>query len=380
MSGIPRRINAAVGIRFGQTTMPNLPGDLSTVTELFDTIPTARGGSAEIGGVWATDRNALIDEVTSQIVAFQTVNARPVIDGVIDPGGGTLNLMNQLASAPGPTPGGGITATVEPAPDGLDESPAAMGIFVANPSQLVGTAPFDPLVVRSEYKRKLVSVTGCSIKWFGVVFSSPGGQITGSVPHINFTPTPIQGHYYDNNYESFTGWGGLWRDYTHVIGSQVAASNMDQILVIPMYKTSQSANLGDFLQNWKEVVSAVVTAACNAFDPYFLRDTFQFDYMYSSSFSNGYVAHNNFNTKAVNAADMTYRLYDLDGVAGGSHWVPPNGLVYRNRPSPTKANPMGNIWYVGGRWSSKFAPIYPGGINSHAACRNHLLYPAMLIP
>jgi hypothetical protein len=361
--------------------MPNLPGDLTTVTELFDQISVSRGGSAEIGGVWATDRNALIAEVTAQIVTFQTVNGRPVIDGVIDPNGGTLNAMNQLASAPGPGPVGGVSASVEPAPDGLNEAPGLMGIYVANPAQLTGTAPFDPIVVNAEYTRKLVSVTGSSIKWFGVVFPSPGGAITGSVPHINFTPTPIQGHYYDNTYETFTGWGGLWRDYTHVIGSQVAAAGVDHILVIPFYKTSQSANLGSFTQNWKEVVSAVITAAANSIDPLYLRDTFTFDYICSSSFSNGWVAHNQFATKGTDTNSLTYRIYDLDGAAGGSHWVPPNGIIYRNQSPPTRANPTGNIWYVGNRWSSQFKPIYGGGyVNGHAASRNHLLYPGLLLP
>src|SRR5215471_18403677 len=93
--------------------MPNLPKDLNTVTDIFDRIPVAKGGSAEIGGVWATDRNLLISEVTAQIITFQTTNARPMVDGVIDPGGGSLRLMNQLAAD---RPVGSIIATVMQAP------------------------------------------------------------------------------------------------------------------------------------------------------------------------------------------------------------------------------------------------------------------------
>src|SRR3954464_10992170 len=93
--------------------MANLPKDLDTVTEIFDRIPVSKGGTAEIGGLWATDRNLLIGEVTGQIIKFQTVNARPAVDGVIDPGGGTLKLMNQLAADP---PAGSVTAMVMPAP------------------------------------------------------------------------------------------------------------------------------------------------------------------------------------------------------------------------------------------------------------------------
>jgi hypothetical protein len=79
-----------LGVRNGLAQMQNNPKDLATVTDLFDRIHVAQGGSAEIGGVWASERNALIAEVAAQIVSFQTVNKRPVIDGVIDPGGGTL--------------------------------------------------------------------------------------------------------------------------------------------------------------------------------------------------------------------------------------------------------------------------------------------------
>src|SRR5262245_60066120 len=94
MASVSVSISAPVGIRNGQTVMPNQTRDLNTVTGLLDRIPVSKGGSAEIGGVWSTDRNALITEIAAQITVFQTVNQRKVIDGVIDPRGGTLQLMN----------------------------------------------------------------------------------------------------------------------------------------------------------------------------------------------------------------------------------------------------------------------------------------------
>jgi hypothetical protein len=261
---------------------------------------------------------------------------------------------------------------VESAPDGLVEI-AAAGNNVAIVDQLPGLKAFDPIVVGYEYIRKLVRVEGSSIKWFGVVFRTTSGSLTGGIPHINFTPTPIQGGYQDATYDSFGGWANLWRDYTDVIGFQMAASGVNQILVIPFYKTSQQQNLGDFLSNWKEVVAEVIKAAIFSIDIFFLRDGYTFDQIVTSSFSNGWVAHKQFNEKATGAASMTKLIIDLDGQAGGSHWVPSNGVVYRNRP-PAGVNPAGNIWYVGGRWSSKFAGLYGGQLNTHAACRNHLLY------
>lgn len=373
MALVSRSIASPVGIRNGQVMMPNLAKDLNTVTDLFDRIPVAKGGSAEIGGVWAADRNALIGEVTTQIVGFQTTNGRPVIDGVIDPGGGTLKLMNQLAAD---QPAGAITATVATAPE--NEKVGPRGTFVADVNLMPGFRPIEPMVVNAEFVRQLVRVEGCSINWYGVVIpASCQGQ--GAMPHINFTPTPAQGGYYDPGYDSFTSWGQLWIDYTSVIGDQVAASGANQILVIPFYKNSQPTNLGDFMINWREVIGQVITAALISYDPMMLRTDFTFDRIVSSSFSNGYVAHNTFNAQAVGAATMTDFIFDLDGQAGGSHWRPPNGVIYQNRPSPVKNNPVGNVWYVGGRWGSGFAKLYNGSLNTHAACRNHLLYHGLFL-
>lgn len=372
MASVSVAISAPVGIRNGQQVMPNQPRDLATVTDLLDRIPVSRGGSAEIGGVWASERNALIAEVAAQITIFQTTNRLTVIDGVLDPGGGTLKLMNQLASEPAPAT---ITATRVPAPGGLAEDFAG-GVSVVEVTSIGGQGPLVPTWIDTTYDRRLIRVDGTSISWFGVVVPkhSDGGSF-GRIPHINFTPTPIQGGYADATYDSFAGWDNLWRDYTSVIGGQLAASGADQILVIPFYRTSQAGNLGDFLLNWKAAVSAAVTAAIDSIDPLYLRDTYTFDRIVTSSFSNGYVAHQGFHTKAAGAAEMTDVLFDLDGQAGGSTWRPAKGVIYLNR-APGPINPVGGRhWYVGGRWQQKFAPLYGGGaVNGHAASRNHLLY------
>jgi hypothetical protein len=368
MARVARSVASPVGIRNAQVMMPNLPKDLDTVTDIFDRIPIVKGGSAEIGGVWATDRNLLIAEVTAQIITFQTTNNRPVIDGVIDPGGGTLKLMNQLAADP---PAGAIIATVMTAPATETIGPA--GMSVADVNMLAGFRTIEPMGVNTDLVRKLVRVDNSSINWYGVVIPR-GSQGQGAVPHINFTPTPDQGHYYDPGYDSFASWGKLWEDYTWVIGGQVAASGANQILVIPFYKNAQTKDLGDFLTNWQEVVAQVITAALISYDPMILRTDFSFSRIVSSSFSNGFVAHMTFNSKGVGAATMTDYVFDLDGAAGGSHWTPPNGVIYRNQKSPVNSNPVGNVWYVGGRWGAGFSKIYNGNLNTHAACRNHLLY------
>ena len=112
MASIFRGISAPVGIRNGLTMLPNTPADLAIITDLFDRIPTLQGGTAQTAGNWNTDRNLLIAEVTAQIFTFQTINRRPKIDSAIDPNGGSIKLMNQLAHDPsGPTPTGSISAT-----------------------------------------------------------------------------------------------------------------------------------------------------------------------------------------------------------------------------------------------------------------------------
>jgi hypothetical protein len=365
-------ITAAVGIRNGQDMMPNTRGDLQTVTGLFDRIPVRNGGSAEIGGVWATDRDALIQEVTAQIVTFQTVNNLAVIDGVIDRSGNTIRLMNQLAADPPPQPSGGSAATVVDPPGGFSESAAGAQMVVVDVNSMAGLRPLRSANASATYTRHLVRVDNSSIKWFGVVvpLSSTG---MNSVVHLNFTPTPIQGHYYDSNYESFAGWAQLWEDYTELMGGQMAACGVDQIMVIPIYRTSQAKNLGNFLSNWKDVVSSVVTAVLNYLDPLQLRDTFTVGHIVSSSFSNGFVAHQQFYGQAAGAAAATDVLFDLDGQAGGSNWRPSAGIIYMNRTAPSRTNPAGNIWYVGGRWDN-FAKFYGGNLNTHACCRNHLLF------
>jgi hypothetical protein len=193
------------------------------------------------------------------------------------------------------------------------------------------------------------------------------------VPHINFTPTPIQGGYQDGSYDSFGGWDNLWRDYTAVIGGQVALSGADQILVLPFYRTAQANNLGDFLLNWKETVTEVLTAAIDSIDATALRDRYTFERIVTSSFSNGYVAHQQFQAKGAGVSEATDVIFDLDGQAGGSVWRPAKGVIYLNRPAGPVNPVAGRQWYVGGRWE-KFAPFYGGSVNGHAASRNHLLY------
>ncbi|GLS21818.1 hypothetical protein GCM10007874_48350 [Labrys miyagiensis] len=365
-------IGAAVGLRNGVQPMPNRNIDLATISDLLDRIPTASGGTADSPGAWPIDRDSLISEIAGQINTFQTTNDMASADSVVDPGGGTLRLMNQLAADP-PLgarvydPGGGL----------LVDNVASVPFFAAV-SSMPGRAPLIPMSQPTVYSRRLVAVTGTSIKWFGVLVPASVVLTIGSAsPHLFFTPTPIQGGYTDGNYDSFAGWTKLWDDYTDRIGGLISAAGVNQVLVIPFYKTSQGYNLGSFCDDWSDVVSAVVTAAMNDINPYALRDTFVFSSIYTSSFSNGVNAHRSFQTRGVGTDNMTARIFDLDGVAqtGGSTWRPAKGIIYQNRPSPSGDNPMGSSWYVGGRWAN-FDAVVPNVSTrySHWACSAYLLY------
>jgi hypothetical protein len=352
-------ITQAVGIRNGLMMMPNNQSDLRTLTGLLDRIPLTNGGTAATPRLWSVDRTMLIGQVTAAILAFQAVNRRPVIDGVADPGGGTIRLMNQLA-APGP-----VTAMV------VRGDVNSQLWVVAEPSSLPGTGPLRPRDISPRLTRKLVNVSGSSIKWFGVVVPQNGsGGILGGAPHLFFTPSPWQGGYQDNT--QFTQWNNLWDKYTSVIGSQLVVSGVPQILVIPFYKNSQAGNLGGFLINWREVISAVITAAVDSINPLFLRDRFEFDRIYSSSFSNGIITLQNFSTRGTGADSMTRISFDLDGQASGSHWRPNNGVIYRNTHAPRGIKPVGFDWYVGGRFA-QIRPRYPEA-NDHNLCPFLLLH------
>jgi hypothetical protein len=245
---------------------------------------------------------------------------------------------------------------------------------VVDPVSVAGTDPLQPKDLLPDLNRFLVSEECSAIKWFGVVVPlNQTGGVAGGVPHIFFTPSPGQHPCFDFNYDQFlnTSWTELWDKYTSAIGSQISDSHAAQTLVIPIYKNAQAANLEDFLTNWQAAVSAVVTAAINALDPLFLCDTYTFDSIFSSSFSNGIVTLQNFHTQGSGVASMCTMSFNLDGQASGSTWNPTPAVVYRNTGAPGWGNPDGMNFFVGGRWA-QIRPSYPGA-SDHNLCSFLLL-------
>lgn len=364
-------IGAAVGKRNLKVALPNRPQDLAIIADLFDRIPSRSGGTSDVAGQWPADQPGLSAQITAQITTFQSLHRSLTADSAIDPGGSTLRLMNQLAADP--PLGATVVNTKDPALENdIVESP-----YMASIASMPGSKPLEPVQMVAAYSRRLVKVSGSSIKWFGVVLPDKIAASPSSAPPlVFFTPTPIQGGYHDNTYDSFDGWLQLWLDYTSRIGGLLSAAGTSQILVLPFYKTSQSSHLGTFLKNWREVIGAVVTAAVNDINPYALRTNYSFDRLYSASFSNGLLAHFVFNSQGTGVRNMTSLVFDLDGQAmtGGAVWKPTNGVIYANKGAPPGGNPHGTHWYVGGRWSA-FDNVQPQTSRfSHHACSQFLLF------
>jgi hypothetical protein len=373
-------ISDAVGIRNGVRPCTNAQGDLEKIRDLFDAIPTEAGGTRDTDIEWSPDRTTLIGQIANQIGIFQGIQPGLAQDGAIDKNGNTLRRMNAIVA----WLGGGvrvISATVE-----RDVAPYAdfgqnVSFTAIDPFSMPGTGPLRIEQHSWSYLRRLVRVENCSIKWFGVLFNVSGDTVQfGSVPHIYFTPHPAQGHYDDSGYDSFKSWHKLWHDYTQAPGRQIVTADKDQVLVVPFYTNAQHvAGLGDFLQNWQEAVTAVVTAAIDSIDPTALRNRFEFKEIYSTSFSDGWISHNRFHTQGVGVEQMTTRIIDLDGQAAKppSLWRPANGIIYLDQPPPHGINPRANEWYVGGRWTPEIKRDDWHPFTGHAACSSYLLYHGM---
>lgn len=368
MAKLAVKLAAAVGRRWGYGPVANQAQDVATVVDLFDRIVSAFGGTSDVPGLWPTDQKTLVDGLAQLIGAFQSLHGLPVVDSVIDPYGKTLQVLNQLAVDP---PIGTFLASFP----GYETDFVDGTRNIAEPASLPGNKPLQPSKVSIEYSRRLVGVTGSSVKWFGVAMPQDiKATLATAQPHIFFTPTPEQGGYRDDQYDNLGGWAGLWHDYTDAICTQIGAAGVNQILVMPIYKRSQKFDLGVFLTHWQEVVSKVVTQAVNDINPYYLPGPFTFGSIVSSSFSNGAAAHRNFHDKAAGAMGMTSVLFDLDGQASteGANWRPAKGVIYRN-VYPGGANPLGRTFHVGLRWAEFDKVGDSASAHPHYACSQHLL-------
>lgn len=359
------QLNAAVGLRWGYSPVANQAQDVASVIGLFDRVLSSVGGTSDIPGTWPTDPYTLITGLADLIRAFQARHKLPVIDSVIDPYGKTLKLLNQLA----------VDATnslfIGETP-GFETNNISASVDFADPASLPGSKPLVAVTAQVNYSRRLVGVLGCSIKWFGVLLPSHVDFTTDTVqPLIFFTPSPLQGKYYDGDYESFKTWTKLWNGYTEKIGGLMCAAGVKQVLVIPFYRTRQRFDLGDFLLQWKDIVSMVVTAAVSDIHPYALGAPFAFDSIVTCNFSNGAAPHRNFQEQGAGVGNATSVLFDLDGRASyeGANWSPAGGIAYRNQ-TPGPVNPTANTFYVGGRFANFGAEHVT---MAHRSCNRFLL-------
>jgi peptidoglycan hydrolase-like protein with peptidoglycan-binding domain len=202
----------------------NHEADVIAVKDAFNAIPAELGAPSETLALDGDVTQELIDA----IVNFQSFHNLPSVDGLINPNQAThkrINLVLEHLATPSPT------ATVTPLPASLPMSVGPLTNTVAEPASLPGLASLQKQVVNFQYERRLMHTNESSINWFGVVLPSPlpsDGSL--GIPHVFFTPTPIQGGYIDSDYSNFTGWHKLWDDYSSVIGFQLIASGVRQVL------------------------------------------------------------------------------------------------------------------------------------------------------
>jgi hypothetical protein len=102
-------ISASVGVRNGIQCY-NVVADQQTIQRLLDQIPAASGGSVDSSDWTPAQPKVCARDLQQAILSFQNVNRSQLPyapDGHVDPGGGTIQLMNRLAdNAAGSGPGG----------------------------------------------------------------------------------------------------------------------------------------------------------------------------------------------------------------------------------------------------------------------------------
>ncbi len=246
-----------------------------------------------------------------------------------------------------------------------------------DPTSVAGLGKLRYIARPVKFVRRLYKVQGLSIKWFAVVV--PDGLFLEPSPHVYFIPSPEQGKADDGSYDQFAGaWRStLYVDYTKFVGAQVAnAREAQQVLVIPFYRNSQRQNLGDFNQYWQPVITQLLTDAIFKKDVLIIRkNEVSFDSIYTSSFSNGWVTHQHFQQSGKSVADLTIKLFDLDGVQAGSSWAPAKSIIYKNRPPPGPSNPVGNTYFLDKRWGNiQSLTIRHSTINFHWMVNQFMLF------
>jgi hypothetical protein len=335
-----------VGIRNGQTPMPNEKKDLDKVTDLFDRISFAQGGSMEIGGLWATERSALILEVTAQIVTFQTRNGL-VVDGVIDQTGDTLKLLNQLARPPR------FTVTIRSgSPELYDTTISDSKDWFVVPPTVPGKKPMDFVQEHVRHNFRIYRVDGLErIHWFSVV--TPVGRV-GPKPTCVFFFLPDVGQestagFSESEYEAMapgSRWEGVLRAYSQVMGSQMIASDPENlVLIIPLRPMSVDIKheLGDLNDHWKTVGELLATDAVMQEDPFAIRtDALSLNSVITASYSSGLNVHANFVKNARGLDAVREASIEIDGDAS---WSAPRSMVFKE----DHPNHGGN-YFTRGRW------------------------------
>jgi hypothetical protein len=242
-----------------------------------------------------------------------------------------------------------------------------------------GAAPLRFKAQHLEFECLLYKLQGIDVQWIGIVL--PDDLTMEPIPHIFFHPTAQQAGILDVDYAAFSGgWAHVWQAYCKWMGAQIAAADrMQQALILPLYRSAQARDLGNFNRYWKPVLLELLDDAFGAHAPFAIYGPeVSFSKICTSSFSVGIVAHMHFHSRGADVVNMTDKAFDLDGKFGRGHWAmwrSQKAIIYQDRPVEGP-NPQGNVYRLGDRWSNAFRLLSRGSRHqdTHWLTAQYMLY------
>ncbi len=269
-------ISGPVGIRNRTQQVANAVVDQAKIIELLSLIDPSDGGKR---GVWTPPPlpgQPCPPQLADAIRVFQELwRARGElrgVDGVVDPGGGTLRKLDALAS-------GRLVG-----PSGVD--PSLIRFRQTNPERLTGVHDvrqmvISPLSIGGLFQE--IAQTGSireflfemrkdgEVYWIGAAV--PQGTTDFSKVQVFFHPTVVQAgvvHAAEGDYPAFGGgWSGKLQRYVSMQGGQLAGARATPLIVpfMTMAATSGRAPAYMFATRSSETLNAIMTAVRDAAMP-----------------------------------------------------------------------------------------------------------------
>jgi hypothetical protein len=151
-------------------------------------------------------------------------------------------------------------------------------------------------------------------------FKEKRAPINIDTVHIFFHPIAEQARdgngnlaYLPKEYSPNGPWIKLWDKYVTMMGLQIAASRKSQIFVMPLVRSS--AGLGNFVTDWREIVTQIVARIQNLYDPSSSGSApATIRHLVVSSFSAGIANLHQFLNGGKDVRALARTVIDLDGI------------------------------------------------------------------